>query len=466
MKRVLLVGLFIFGLFLSQVVKAATFNVTNATDFQTALTTAQSNGENDTINLAAGTYSGAFIYNADTTGLGETQSLTIIGTDGKDNTFITATNDPQNPTGDALTISGTTVSISGITFSNNDNGVLINDVAFGDPYGPLVVSVQNCEFQNNIDVGLSVEFSYEKSGDQIGSVSIASNVFDQNGADGPYYGSGVHIETDGSASIPLDNITLTTNEFTGNQGSEYGSGLYIYLGTGVSLNNPLNLSANQFTDNTNQYIGAGLYFEIHSNNTTISLTGNTFHHNISDSYAGGAYIEMDGNNSTVTVGGDGVADKNVFTQNGDGDGNALYLYSSVSTNQFNVSYNIFGSTDASNGNGNTDNGKGTVYASILGNFTFTNNQILNNKARRYAGLYLTIPGDSSNTSSVNISNNEFTGNQGFYTGGGLGLSLSCACTLNLNSNLISWSVSVLVCVSSQCNRFMGVFCVEVVVGYG
>ena len=54
-------------------------------------------------------------------------------------------------------------------------------MAFGDPYGPLVVSVQNCKFQNNIDVGLSVEFSYEKSGDQIGSVSIASNVFDQNG---------------------------------------------------------------------------------------------------------------------------------------------------------------------------------------------------------------------------------------------------------------------------------------------
>ena len=35
---------------------AANFNVNNPTEFQTALTTAQANGENDTINVAAGTY--------------------------------------------------------------------------------------------------------------------------------------------------------------------------------------------------------------------------------------------------------------------------------------------------------------------------------------------------------------------------------------------------------------------------
>ena len=35
-------------------VSAATFDVTSASEFQTALTTAQSNGEDDTINVAAG----------------------------------------------------------------------------------------------------------------------------------------------------------------------------------------------------------------------------------------------------------------------------------------------------------------------------------------------------------------------------------------------------------------------------
>ncbi len=36
---------------------AANFDVNNPAEFQTALTTAQANGENDTINVAAGTLS-------------------------------------------------------------------------------------------------------------------------------------------------------------------------------------------------------------------------------------------------------------------------------------------------------------------------------------------------------------------------------------------------------------------------
>ena len=52
-------------------VHAAEFHVTNATELQNALTTAQSNGQDDTIYLAAGVYSaiengGGFTYDSTT----------------------------------------------------------------------------------------------------------------------------------------------------------------------------------------------------------------------------------------------------------------------------------------------------------------------------------------------------------------------------------------------------------------
>jgi len=53
---------------------AATFCVSNETELQTALTTAASNGEDDTIQIVQGTYNGNFIY-ASTQG----NSLTVEG---------------------------------------------------------------------------------------------------------------------------------------------------------------------------------------------------------------------------------------------------------------------------------------------------------------------------------------------------------------------------------------------------
>ena len=58
---------------------AAEFHVTNATEFQNALTAAQSNGQDDTIYLAAGIYGGNFTYLPPGT---EHKSLTITGESG------------------------------------------------------------------------------------------------------------------------------------------------------------------------------------------------------------------------------------------------------------------------------------------------------------------------------------------------------------------------------------------------
>ena len=71
------------------VAPAANFTVTNTTEFQNALTTAQSNGESDTITVAAGLYGigqpGTLNYTAAATEnfslviVGDTQAPTILG---------------------------------------------------------------------------------------------------------------------------------------------------------------------------------------------------------------------------------------------------------------------------------------------------------------------------------------------------------------------------------------------------
>jgi hypothetical protein len=53
-KIILIIGLFFF--LTAGAIEAAVFNVTTPTEFQNALNTAASNGEGDTIQVAAGTY--------------------------------------------------------------------------------------------------------------------------------------------------------------------------------------------------------------------------------------------------------------------------------------------------------------------------------------------------------------------------------------------------------------------------
>ena len=81
MKTCNLSGLAIAALsMMPGIVQAAVFDVDNPTEFQTALTTAQANGEPDTINVAAGTYNIAttLTYTASAT---ENFALTIDGFD-------------------------------------------------------------------------------------------------------------------------------------------------------------------------------------------------------------------------------------------------------------------------------------------------------------------------------------------------------------------------------------------------
>src|SRR4030042_5039733 len=78
MKKIIGCAVVVLCFFMFRSAEAAIFNVTNVTGLQNALTAAQSNGQDDTINLAAGTYtlSSSLDY---IPGESEAYSLTIQG---------------------------------------------------------------------------------------------------------------------------------------------------------------------------------------------------------------------------------------------------------------------------------------------------------------------------------------------------------------------------------------------------
>src|SRR5687767_8682457 len=118
-------------------VHGAVFNVDTAAELQSALTTAQSNGQADTINLAAGTYSttdnggNPFLYTATHT---ETFSLTLDGAgigvtilDGADTDAVLGINlevfrqllgDPTPPPAVTASDDGSTITIQDMTVQN------------------------------------------------------------------------------------------------------------------------------------------------------------------------------------------------------------------------------------------------------------------------------------------------------------------------------------------------------------
>jgi hypothetical protein len=128
---------------------AHSFYITNSKDFQNSLTTAQSNGEDDTINLATGTYSTGgttFTYTPAST---ENHALTIVGA-GSGLTILDGGNNTQvlsiNTTGLADD-SNSNITIKNLTVQNGN--------AIGSGGGLLIrtkranVTIENCEFSNN-----------------------------------------------------------------------------------------------------------------------------------------------------------------------------------------------------------------------------------------------------------------------------------------------------------------------------
>ena len=258
----------------------ATFCVSDATELQSALTTAESNGEDNTIKIVQGTYSGNFTY-ASTEGYG----LTVEG--GYSQDCGSRTIDPVNTildgggTDTVLALAsqgGVTFSVEGLTFQNGNASTVTTG-------GGLYAGARNgsMTLTNNTFTGNTA-----RSGGGVylygSSIRLTNNTF--TGNTGSDNGGGIFISTYNPFTYRAGTSTLTNNIFTRNTATTgSGGGVYVYIYNGTST-----LTNNIFTRNTANSGGGGTYISSFRNN--VILTNNTLASNTAETEGGGVWLKL------------------------------------------------------------------------------------------------------------------------------------------------------------------------------
>ncbi len=299
---------------------AATFNPTTAVELQADLNTAETNNEDDVIQIPAGTFlsddspEGSFYYSST-----ENHSLTIQGA-GAGSTILTQEDDSGTimELHDDSGMDSANLSVSGVTVENgNSYGLaLFSDTAS--------VTVQNSDFVANY-YGISINgndsevslgensFTGNNSGAYVslsnGSVVVSNNVFEDN------VGSGSAFQAFGSGTA----LDLNQNTFQGNFSNSSAAAIYISSTTG-----PIRLNANTILDNQcsgsagavyaygysftaidnlvvgNSSSSGGAGFYITGIETSALFVNNTVTDNGSQYYAGGAVVYLNNSSSAAS----------------------------------------------------------------------------------------------------------------------------------------------------------------------
>jgi uncharacterized repeat protein (TIGR01451 family) len=381
---------------------AATFDVSTPAEFQTALTTAQANGENDSISVATGTYNltTTLTYTADAA---ENFSLVI---DGTDSAAVALNGNAQVP---ILRIDTTAVSNDDGVFVEVRNMTFANGNASGTPAdgGALAIIMDDA---NQPAVFATL-------------VAVTGSEFYDNAADGN--GGAVFIRSPAVEGIYLDDLTLEGNTAGGSGGAAYVEGRFI--GTPLAFNNI------DFFDNTASGSGGGLYaggFDVNtpsedrSNSITLNdimFSGNQSLGTAVTDGGGGADLGANGSINITLTGfvdngarsGGGLrirpdfAEVNIvnsgFTGNtASEDGGAIWASESVFTFVTNTNNTIYGNTAGNRGGGafiEFDNGTSSV--------DFYNNIIYANTAEQGDGddLYINNRVIQDTIGLVTLSNN-------------------------------------------------------------
>lgn len=355
MKRTLFLVFVAFALALTGNGWAATFTVTpssdnNCSDFDCtlldALNIADKNGENDTINIQAGTYYTSGTVFKYTPATNENYSLTIVGAGAGTTTL------------DGGSVSQVMqIDISGLTDDSNAH-IIIKSVTFQQGYsigyaGGLYVetisadiSVENSEFDGNSAnwEGGGV-YAYSSSG----SITYKNNSFSGNSAD---YGGGAYAENRTGA------ITITGNTFSGNSTTNNeGGGAYAYSSSGT-----ITLTNNNFNGNSANWEGGGAC--VYPSRGNVILTNNTFSGNSSANYGGGAYVHS-GTTGTLTL------TNNSLRGNSAVSGGGLYIAMYEDSATVNIYNNIIWGNTATTAGGDLyvdDDGDGNATATAVNLF--------------------------------------------------------------------------------------------------
>ncbi len=209
------------------------FNVTNEDELREALSIAQSNGEDDVINIATGVYrtlGETFAYESY-----EDFSLTIEG-EGAGRTILDG--GEMNRVMEIYTISDVEIiiSIKALTIQNGFHVSMPGDTPSGGA-GISVVSL--------------AEFADVSENVTIQDCKFINNKLAVSGCGGGLY-----------ASAP--SLSMTNNVFNGNFAFDRGGGICVGFPINLERKNTLNLTNNTFTLNSSEGNGGGVYISYHS----------------------------------------------------------------------------------------------------------------------------------------------------------------------------------------------------------
>ena len=401
-----IVSLFLFFASVGQVYPA-TWNVNNLVDFQTRLTEAQNNGQDDTINVAAGTYNVTTTLSYQPS---EARTLTIQGASAV-STVLDGGNSVQimsvDTTGGG---SGSNISIRGLTFRNGNYGA-------GDGGGLYVevddatIIIDNCTFSNNMASGRGG--CVNVISDNGGTVFFRNNTVSGTNSSGSF-GGAVSISSTPNGTINFENNTVGGNNSAG------ASGGAVYINT---QGGTLNILNNSITGtNTSTSAGGALYADTSSEGTSI-ISGNTISGSNTGTRGGGIYANTS-SNSTLTISNNTISGTNTSNSN---DGGGIHANTSSDSTLTFSGNTIYGNNNASTygGGASINGGSGTT-------ITVVNNTIsgTNSASENGGGIRVNAPLDGL----LYLANNTITGNSATNNGGGAYIPASG--TANIYNNII------------------------------
>jgi hypothetical protein len=415
---IILAGIALFLTINSRIATAENFCVSNATELQDALTTAESNNQNDEIRLVQGTYEGNFTYDAS-----ESRDLEIKGgyadTNCIENERVvdasnTVLDGGQN--GRVLKLSNSELGnmlVDGITITN---GKLNSDLGAG-----LYASTDFDMTLTNSIVSNNITDKYEGGGvmfgEYIDTLIVENNIFQNNSCESSVVrssGGGAYIDSVTTAIVrnnefienTVDNeggsihfnriefqIILEDNTFRGNTANDIGGGIYI---DGHNTDE-LTVNHNMFIDNVAS-TGGGFYIDTITE-PAIIFNGNIFYGNTASTNAGGGAFF--GNEGTIEFNDNSFIDNRANTSGG-----GVFIDNSLTRVILNA--NTFSKNIAS------QHGGGVYFDSGTDEVKLTNNVFSENKANSGSGG----AGNFNQVDKLTLTNNTFTLNSAPISSGG------------------------------------------------
>lgn len=250
MLRTTIVTILLF-LLLPSYLHAATFSVSTVSQLETALATAENNDEDDTINIAAGTYSLTATLSYDTQRFDEKRAIVLQGIGGE------------------VVLDGQGISRRVLFIRNANAGITIRDIIVTNGYAP----------EGDNGAGLLINIS---GGDLILENCQITNCFA-----GAFYftnhGGGAYITAGIGANVFIRNCIIA-----GNTAKGLGGGLYLNV-----INGTLTFVNNTVVNNLNKTSivegGGGIYLRLFFDSVVARLYnnilwGNSFSHSDGDLY--------------------------------------------------------------------------------------------------------------------------------------------------------------------------------------